>query len=115
MSESTSQRHDPLHLVFERGSQETTIHIPEDGKLFAGHFDDYPIAPGALMLDWMFRQAEAAGVHQPQRNLLRSRFMREVKPGDTVIIRCRPAQRGLLVEVARGEEISAKAWFQMNS
>ncbi|MGE9290442.1 MAG: hypothetical protein ACQKBT_05610 [Puniceicoccales bacterium] len=113
MPNPANHRTDPLNLVFEPGSRETTIQIPPDTRLFSGHFDDYPIAPGALLLDWMFRQAEASGVQHPHKNLLRSRFMREVTPGDTITIRCRPAQRGLLVEVVRNDEVSAKAWFQL--
>jgi len=112
MPDFNHNRSDPFGLIFDPSETETKFVVPADGGQFDGHFDGHPIAPGALLLDWMFRQASRSGIDDPTTALSRSRFMREVCPGDPITIRSRPDRRGIVVEVLVGDEVAARAWFQ---
>ena len=111
MNKFNSSRQDPFSLSFHSGEDETVFEIPPNAREFDGHFDGHPIAPGALLLDWMFRRAEADGITDAASALTRSRFTREVTIGNKVTVRSRPDRRGLVVEVLANDEVAARSWF----
>lgn len=66
------------------------VTVGRDAPVFRGHFPDYPILPGVMLLS--FAREALAPVYGEQRRIrriLRQRFLRPVTPGSTVLVECR--------------------------
>lgn len=66
-------------------------HIPLDHPVFAGHFPDYPLVPGALLLDWVVDKV--AAYWQVSPGVLRieqAKFLQPVPPGACVSLEWQP-------------------------
>ncbi|AEB11097.1 3-hydroxyacyl-ACP dehydratase FabZ [Marinithermus hydrothermalis] len=90
---------------------------------FQGHFPDYPVMPGVLILEAMAQASVAVVVHQPEFKpgglvflvgVDRVRFKRQVVPGDTLVMEGEllTYRRGLgkvRVRATVNEELAAQA------
>jgi 3-hydroxyacyl-[acyl-carrier-protein] dehydratase len=67
-------------------------HIAPDHPVFAGHFPDHPIVPGALLLDEALQcLARAEHLTLDQIEVAVAKFLQPVKPGEPVALRYRPS------------------------
>jgi 3-hydroxymyristoyl/3-hydroxydecanoyl-(acyl carrier protein) dehydratase len=65
--------------------------IAADHPAFAGHFPGHPIVPGVVLLDEAVRALAAqAGCEPTAVDLGVAKFLRPVKPGETVWLVCKP-------------------------
>jgi 3-hydroxymyristoyl/3-hydroxydecanoyl-(acyl carrier protein) dehydratase len=134
---------DPILLVDRISAYDLTAetlqahrHVDPDDPVFRGHFPDYPVYPGALLIEAIGQASlclqeliarDEAGVAditaaspQPLR-LLRVRealFQAEVRPGDDLTIRCRRLEHDAFTvscigQAFRGETICAVAVLEV--
>ncbi|MBR0567184.1 beta-hydroxyacyl-ACP dehydratase [Azoarcus sp. L1K30] len=72
------------------GSRE--LHIAPAHPAFAGHFPGRPIVPGVVLLDEVARALTAAlGLDRPRWQVGQVKFVRPVGPGESVVLRWKPA------------------------
>ncbi len=89
---------DPFLLIDEIeemdvGTRAVAIkHIKEDDFWFKGHFPDYPVVPGVLMLEMLAQTGAVAMLSMPENKgkigffggVKEAKFRRQVVPGDTL-------------------------------
>ncbi len=71
-----------------------TKHMKEDEFWFKGHFPDYPVVPGVLMLEMMAQAGAVSMLALPENKgklgffggVKEAKFRRQVVPGDTLRI-----------------------------
>jgi 3-hydroxymyristoyl/3-hydroxydecanoyl-(acyl carrier protein) dehydratase len=62
------------------GPHELPLAIDADHPAFAGHFPDFPVVPGAVLMDEALHAI--AAVHGTSRRIAWAKFLRPVRPGD---------------------------------
>jgi 3-hydroxyacyl-[acyl-carrier-protein] dehydratase len=89
---------DPFLLIDEINEIEpgkrvvATKYIKEDDFWFKGHFPDYPVTPGVLMIEMLAQAGAAAMLVLPENKgkiglfagIDKAKFKRQVLPGDTL-------------------------------
>ena len=92
-------------IEHKAGEIETEKLIPAELELFQGHYPDYPIMPGVLLCEAAFQSGALlmATALQVSKNktkkipvlarIQEAKFKREVKPGDTIRIKVKIAER----------------------
>lgn len=89
---------DPFLLIDEIeemdvGTRAVAIkHIKEDDFWFKGHFPDYPVVPGVLMLEMLAQTGAVAMLSMPENKgkigffggVKEAKFRRQVVPGETL-------------------------------
>ncbi|MCB1896726.1 MAG: hypothetical protein H6945_15165 [Zoogloeaceae bacterium] len=84
-----------------------TFAMPVGDPVFAGHFPDQPIVPGAWLLDHVVEAATASGLTGPWR-LATVKFLSPVGPGEAVTLALQPARAGGLgFTLQHGERVVA--------
>jgi 3-hydroxyacyl-[acyl-carrier-protein] dehydratase len=65
----------------------TTIEVAADHAAFAGHFPNFPVLPGAILLDEALRIiAEERGIDLRGWQIAAAKFLGAVRPGDALRI-----------------------------
>lgn len=91
---------------------ESTLSLPTDHPIFAGHFPEHPIVPGALILDEVTRVlSEHTGTG---RSAVRSaKFVHPARPGQRLRIALTPtASGGFDFRVTSGDILIASGAVQ---
>jgi 3-hydroxyacyl-[acyl-carrier-protein] dehydratase len=86
-------------------NQSRTIHIAKDHPAYAGHFPNFPVLPGALLLDAVLRiiAADRGGTLQGWQ-IASAKFLGAVRPGDALRVEFdAAAQRPIRFNVLAGE------------
>ena len=69
------------------------ITFPPDHPVFAGHFPEEPVVPGALLLARVAAGIQASGQYAVA-GVSSARFTQRIKPGQTVVVDCRISDSG---------------------
>jgi 3-hydroxyacyl-[acyl-carrier-protein] dehydratase len=63
------------------------LHIAADHPAFPGHFPNFPVLPGAALLDEALREiARARGIELTQWRVASAKFLQIVRPGSTLTL-----------------------------
>jgi 3-hydroxyacyl-[acyl-carrier-protein] dehydratase len=66
---------------------QSTLRIAADHPAFAGHFPDFPVLPGAVLLDEMLKAIETArGIDLRSWQVSAAKFLGAVRPRDSLIL-----------------------------
>ncbi len=75
--------------------RETTVVIAPDHPAFAGHFPGNPVVPGVVLLDEALHAIRsAAPAESAACRISAAKFLRPVRPGETIVIRHETATDG---------------------
>jgi 3-hydroxyacyl-[acyl-carrier-protein] dehydratase len=75
----------------------SSIEVPEDHPAFAGHFPEFPILPGAVLLDEVLQiiQRERC-IDLAHWQIASAKFLAAVRPGDVLRLEHEAAKSGLI-------------------
>ena len=77
-----STRPEVLSVQREGDTARLSLHIPGDLMYFRGHFQQVPLLPGVVQVDWAIRLAQAQFALPPHfKKLSALKFMRVLSPG----------------------------------
>jgi len=66
---------------------QSRIEIPADHPAFAGHFPQFPVLPGAVLLDAALQIIQRArGIDLTQWKIASAKFLSVVRPGETLCL-----------------------------
>jgi 3-hydroxymyristoyl/3-hydroxydecanoyl-(acyl carrier protein) dehydratase len=66
---------------------QSTLEIAADHPAFAGHFPNFPVVPGALLLDEMLKAIEAArGIDLRNWHISSAKFLSAVRPREALVL-----------------------------
>ncbi len=66
---------------------QSALRIAPDHPAFAGHFPQFPVLPGAILLDETLRAIETArGIEIKAWNITSAKFLGAVRPSDTLVL-----------------------------
>jgi 3-hydroxyacyl-[acyl-carrier-protein] dehydratase len=83
------------------------IEIPVEHPAFAGHFPNFPVLPGAVLLDEILQVIERqCGLDLCRWKIASVKFLDVVRPGDTLRLEQETAQKGLVRFTVRVAERS---------
>jgi 3-hydroxyacyl-[acyl-carrier-protein] dehydratase len=74
-----------------------TLNIPADHPVYAGHFVDFPVLPGALLLDealWVIEHA--LSLEPAQWHIASAKFLAAVRPGDELCVEYEAPRNGVI-------------------
>ncbi|HME37386.1 MAG TPA: AMP-binding protein [Steroidobacteraceae bacterium] len=89
------------HLADRHLQSATVMHcaleVPGDHPAFAGHFPNFPILPGAVLLDEALKAIERGrGIDLRQWQIASAKFLDRVRPGDALHLEHEAAESGLI-------------------
>ena len=74
-----------------------TLDIAADHPSFAGHFPQFPVLPGAVLLDETLRViARARGLDLTQWQITSAKFLGAIRPGDALCLQHDAATDGVV-------------------
>jgi 3-hydroxymyristoyl/3-hydroxydecanoyl-(acyl carrier protein) dehydratase len=74
-----------------------TLNIAADHPAFSGHFPAFPVLPGAVLLDQMFKVLESAhGIDLKSWHISSVKFFDAVRPGDSLTFEHEAPSAGLI-------------------
>jgi 3-hydroxyacyl-[acyl-carrier-protein] dehydratase len=86
----------PWDSVEHRGALVAVKRVRPDEPYFAGHFPGAPVVPGVLVIGTLTAlastQLDRGAGGPPVRRIVRFRFRRPIRPGDTVEFVVRPVE-----------------------
>jgi 3-hydroxyacyl-[acyl-carrier-protein] dehydratase len=75
----------------------TSIDLSAQHPAFAGHFPQFPVLPGAVLLDEALRIIERElALDLTQWKIASAKFLDVVRPGDTLRLEHEPATNGVI-------------------
>jgi 3-hydroxyacyl-[acyl-carrier-protein] dehydratase len=76
---------------------QSKLSIAADHPAFAGHFPDFPVLPGALLLDEMLKAIEnARGIDLRSWQVASTKFLGIVRPRDSLVLEHEATAAGLI-------------------
>jgi 3-hydroxyacyl-[acyl-carrier-protein] dehydratase len=94
----------------EAGSASCSLHVPVDHPSVEGHFPDFPIIPGAVLLGWVWAVAAALEM-TPQPTVRSAKYLQPVMPGDWIEIHFSKQTRGMQARIRKADKLAAQ--FQL--
>ena len=80
-----STRPEILSVQCEGDTARLSLRIPQDLMYFRGHFEQMPLLPGVVQVDWAIQLARQQFQMPPQfKKLSALKFMRVLSPGGTI-------------------------------
>ena len=65
----------------------STLEIPADHPVFAGHFPGFPVVPGAMLLDEMLKTIEESrGIDLRNWRISSAKFLSAVRPHESLVL-----------------------------
>ena len=74
------------------------FHIPNEHPCYEGHFPNFPLVPGALLLAWIKSRLVAAGCTE-YNTIKYAKFTQAVKPGMQLSLKIRATHISCKVEI----------------
>jgi 3-hydroxymyristoyl/3-hydroxydecanoyl-(acyl carrier protein) dehydratase len=79
------------------GTMHSPIEVATDHPAFAGHFPQFPVLPGAVLLDEALRVIERErGIDLTQWQITSAKFLDAVRPGDALRLEHEAPKSGLI-------------------
>jgi 3-hydroxyacyl-[acyl-carrier-protein] dehydratase len=76
---------------------QSTLNVAADHPSFAGHFPDFPVLPGAILLDEMLKAIELArGIDLKSWRISAAKFPDAVRPRDNLVLEHEASTPGLI-------------------
>ncbi len=89
-----------------------TLTIAADHPAFAGHFPGNPVLPGVVLLDLILAAAGITAI----AGITRLKFLRPVRPGETITYRLeRPAPEKAAITARGGEGLALRGTLRLGS
>ncbi len=89
-----------------------TLTIAADHPAFAGHFPENPVLPGVVLLDLILAAAGIAAI----AGITRLKFLRPVRPGETITYRLAwPAPDTAAITARSGDEMVLRGTLRLGS
>jgi 3-hydroxyacyl-[acyl-carrier-protein] dehydratase len=77
------------------GTLQSLIEVPQDHPAFAGHFPDFPVLPGAVLIDRVLRAIETQrSIDLTEWHITSAKFLGLVRPGDSLRLEHEIAKSG---------------------
>jgi 3-hydroxyacyl-[acyl-carrier-protein] dehydratase len=91
------------------------LRFAESEAFFAGHFPDYPIVPGMVMIESLVRLAQHfSGSGAPLSAIADAKFVHEVRPGEDIACHVRMAPSGGFAgNISAGDRPVLKVHFSL--
>lgn len=78
-------------------TMQSALEISEDHPSFAGHFPNFPVLPGAVLLDEMLKIIEQArGIDLLQWHIASAKFLDAVRPRDKLVVEHEAPEAGII-------------------
>jgi 3-hydroxyacyl-[acyl-carrier-protein] dehydratase len=76
---------------------QSSLEIAEDHASFAGHFPNFPVLPGAVLLDEALRIIERTrGIDLTQWRVASAKFLEAVRPRDKLVVEHDAPEAGVI-------------------
>jgi 3-hydroxyacyl-[acyl-carrier-protein] dehydratase len=73
------------------------LEIPADHPAYAGHFPNFPVLPGAVLIDEALKIIEqACGIDLTQWHISAAKFLAPVRPRDRLVVEHEAPAEGLI-------------------
>lgn len=83
----------------------STLHIAADHPSFAGHFPEFPVLPGAILLDEMLKAIEQArGIDLKSWRISSAKFLDAVRPRDSLVLEHEASAPGFIQFTVRVDD-----------
>ena len=87
-----------------------TLTIADDHPAFAGHFPGNPVLPGVVLLDLILAEAAITAI----AGIIRLKFLRPVRPGESLTYRLeRPAPGTAAITARSGDEVVLRGTLRL--
>jgi 3-hydroxyacyl-[acyl-carrier-protein] dehydratase len=73
------------------------LEIPADHPAYAGHFPNFPVLPGAVLIDEALKIIEQTrGIDLTQWHIASAKFLAPVRPGDRLLVEHEAPAEGMI-------------------
>ncbi len=91
----------------ERGQHSCTLQVPLDHPSVDGHFPQFPIVPGAVLLGWVWAVADVLGV-RVKPEVRSAKYLQPIQPGDRLEMHFLKQGRGIQARIRKADKLAAQ-------